>query len=554
MSKFNNRNTQPAKPSGFIATETISSGITHQGGVGYARDAKSELYLFAVCNLVAENTYYESVINRDDRYVKLVREVAVRDPAWLVEFVFWLRQTANMRTAALVAGLEGAKALVDAKIDTNAPQSRVFTALPGDVQRRITESPRLNMGISAARLLASVGLSRADEPGEALAYWTSKYGMKIPKPIKRGIADAAVRLYNERSLLKYDTASHAFRFGRVLDLTHPSPAEDKKHWQGALFQHAQDRMRGNETSPEVMSKLKMIELNKAVTADLLDLVWTHSEVTTVLKDAGLTWEDVLSAVGSKVDKKLLWDALIPTMGYMALLRNLRNFDEAGVEGFSYDYVTRLLTNPEAVEKSRQLPLRFYSAFKNVNNVRWHYPLEQALNLSLKNITELSGKTLILVDISGSMWSPLSTKSQLDRYEAAELFGAAIALRCENPTLIAYGSTWHEVKVPRGGSVMSLVQNFPPSLGGTYTWGAAQATYDKHDRVIVLTDEQSHDSWRSLPGFKGNTYIWNLAGYRMGTAPGYNGIYTFGGLSDASFGVIPLIERGGAGVWPWEINK
>jgi hypothetical protein len=53
-------------------------------------------------------------------------------------------------------------------------------------------------------------LQRADEPGEALAYWTATYGRAIPKPVKHGIADAVGRLYTERSLLKYDNATDAF--------------------------------------------------------------------------------------------------------------------------------------------------------------------------------------------------------------------------------------------------------------------------------------------------------------------------------------------------------
>jgi hypothetical protein len=63
--------------------------------------------------------------------------------------------------------------------------------------------------IPGARQIVDSVLQRADEPGEALAYWTATYGRAVPKPVKRGIADAVARLYTQRSLLKYDTASHA---------------------------------------------------------------------------------------------------------------------------------------------------------------------------------------------------------------------------------------------------------------------------------------------------------------------------------------------------------
>jgi hypothetical protein len=94
------------------------------------------------------------------------------------------------------------------------------------------------------RVIASV-LKRADEPGELLAYWTSRYGRRIPKPVKRGIEDAVGSLYTERSLLKYDTDSKGFRFGDVIELVHPAPT---KVWQGDLFKHAIDR-RHNRDNP-----------------------------------------------------------------------------------------------------------------------------------------------------------------------------------------------------------------------------------------------------------------------------------------------------------------
>src|SRR5690606_35596365 len=78
----------------------------------------------------------------------------------------------------------------------------------------------------------------------------------------------------------------------------------------------------------------------------------------VLRTAGMTWEDVLSLAGSRVDKRGLWEALIPSMGYMALLRNLRNFDEAGVSDEVVQQVAARLADPAQVARSRQFPLRF----------------------------------------------------------------------------------------------------------------------------------------------------------------------------------------------------
>src|SRR2546430_16641565 len=73
---------------------------------------------------------------------------------------------------------------------------------------------------------------RADEPAEILAYWTSRYGRNVPQPVKRGVADAATRLYTERAALRYDGTGRAWRLADVLELAHPKPADER---QAALF-------------------------------------------------------------------------------------------------------------------------------------------------------------------------------------------------------------------------------------------------------------------------------------------------------------------------------
>ena len=109
-------------------------------------------------------------------------------------------------------------------------------------------------------------------------------------------------------------------------------------------------------------------------------------------------------------------------------RNLRNFDEAGVSDAIAKLVIEKLTDPDQVRRSRQFPFRFLSAAREVNNLRWAYPLEQALNLSLQNVPELKGSTLILVDRSGSMFAPLSEHGGMSQADVAAIFGSALHMR------------------------------------------------------------------------------------------------------------------------------
>ena len=534
MSKFNTATAQ-ASGTGPVTSEQVPSGTTHEGAPGYARDAKSELYLLAVTNMGAEKTFYESAAQRDSRYSALVRQVAVEDLPWLAGFLPWLRSEANMRTAPLIAAAEAVKALTTA----GKPGSR--------------------------QLVASV-LQRADEPGEMLAYWHSRYGRSEPKPLKRGIADAIVRLYTEFSLLKYDTASHGYRFGDVIERVHPTGEhpEVKGTWRGDLFEHAIDRRHGRDN--DVPLSLAMVRANATLRAmaagDVCAILSPES-----LKAAGMTWEDALSLAGDKVAKADLWAALIPSMGYMALLRNLRNFDEAGVPDDVAEQVSARLADPEQVARSRQFPMRFLSAHRAVPSLRWGHPLEKALTASAGNIPSLTGRTLILVDTSTSMNAGFSKDGTLMRWDAAALFAIALGQRCADGDVVSFSgrSYYHEAQravtkrfpLQRGGSLLRELDRWKNGGwflgGGTDTALALAAHYAGHDRVVIVTDEQAANNGREVSDCipaRVPLYTWNLAGYEHGHAPDGPNRYTAGGLTDAAFSLIPLLEAGRNAAWPW----
>jgi len=524
MAKFNTGSVKAANGKGFITSETTATGTTYEGAPGYARDAKSELFLLAVSNFFGEGSFYEDADSRDDRFVGLVRKVAVSDPEWFTQFVGWLRGEGNIRSAALVAALEGADALREA-------------------------------GVAGGRKIVASALVRADEPGEALAYWISKHGRRVPQPIKRGIADAATSTYNEYSLGKYDSAKRGFRFGDVIDLVHPTPRGGA---QSSLFKYALDRRRDPKT--EVPSDLTTLENRAKVLARTKEqnralLKANPAAFAAELKEAGLTWEALSGIISGGMDKAA-WEAIIPSMGYMALLRNLRNFEQAGVSEGTLDSVAAKIADKDEVAKSRQFPMRFLSAYNATSHsVTFARPLEKALNASLSNVPALKGKTLILVDRSGSMFGTPSKNTGLNFADAAAVFGTALALRAEDATLVQFGSDSSEIRLDKGASILPTLKKFR-DLGGTNTAVAVNKHFNGHDRVIILTDEQAYGGyWGGDPTEEVPSnvplYTFNLVGYRYGHGKSKANRYYFGGLTDASFRNIDLIERGVDGRYPWQ---
>jgi len=524
MPKFNRA---AARPSVASPVSTTGRAVTHEGGAGFARDVKSELFLLAVTNMVGENTFYEPAADRDSRFVELVHAVAVRDVYWLGRFIPWLRTEANLRTASLVAAAEAVKA-------------------------------RLDGGLAGGnRGLIDAACRRPDEPGELLAYWTSRYGRALPKPVKRGLADAVARLYSERSLLKYDTDSKGYRFGDVIDLVHPSPALDKP-WQGELFAHALDRRhKRDKPIPERLTVLRARERLAALPVEERRGVLLAEDGPTRLQAAGMTWEALAGWLQGPLDSGA-WEAIIPSMGYMALLRNLRNFDHAGVSDELAATVAAKLADPGEVAEARQLPFRFLSAYRAAPSLRWAWALEQALGRSLRGLPKLGGSTLILVDTSGSMNAGFSRDGTLMRWDAAALFGIALAARARSADLVSFSNGTKPFSLKRGESVLAALTRWKDGgwflNGGTSTAACLRASYAKHDRVVIVTDEQAaHDPvgvTASVPA-QVPVYTWNLAGYRAGHAPsGGANRHTFGGLNDQAFTMIPLLEAGRDAAWPF----
>lgn len=208
MTKFNQSATTPVK------------AVTFEGGQGFLRSEKQELFLLAVTNMVGENTFYEASGVRDARFNTLIKNITKEDPTWIAEFVGYLRNTLNMRSASLVMAVEYVRA-----------------------------------GGPNGRQVVSAACVRADEPAEMLAYFHGKYGRKLPAALKRGIADSAVRLYSERNTLKFDGQSKGFRFADVIELTHPKPGAG---WQSELFKHVLDKRHHAETAtiPEGLTAIK----------------------------------------------------------------------------------------------------------------------------------------------------------------------------------------------------------------------------------------------------------------------------------------------------------
>jgi len=350
-------------------------------------------------------------------------------------------------------------------------------------------------------------IQRADELAEFLAiYWADReMGKRQPLSgqVKKGLAAAFVK-FDEYALAKYDRAG-SVRLRDVLFLSHARPVDAA---QAELWK----RLAANElTAPD-------------------------------------TWEVALSAAGrvadseAKASKQEVWERLLldRRLGALALLRNLRNMHEAGVRE---ELVLGALAQ---MKTERVLPFRFLAAARKAP--QWEEALELAMFRALHRTDEsrrLTGHTVLLVDVSGSMVCALSRRSEMLRTDAA--YGVAILLRelAEKVTIYTFSEKAKRVPARRGLALRDALDQNQPH-GGTYL-GAALAQVElecpQYDRLVVITDEQAHDA---VLDPQGRGYMLNVASARNGVGYG-DGRSTaqwthIDGFSEAVVEYIAELER------------
>jgi len=322
--------------------------------------------------------------------------------------------------------------------------------------------------VLVADTLARV-IQRPDELTELLAiYWADALGPQqqrkrqpVSAQVKKGLARALTK-FDAYQLAKYDRDG-AVRIRDVLFLVHAKPrdAEQEKVW-------------------------KQLVDGELVSAD--------------------TWEVALS---SGKGKRESFERLIAEnrLGGLALLRNLRLMQKAEVPRKT------IADAIDAMRTDRVLPYRFITAARYAPD--FEPELESAMLKSLKGHVRLPGRTRLLIDVSGSMFASLSAQSEMTRAEAA--CGLAILARevCDEVEIFTFSQDVRKVPPRRGFALRDAIINSQPH-GSTYLGKAVSEIDRKGDRLIVFTDEQSHDK---VSDPRGRGTMVNVASYQHGVGHG-----------------------------------
>lgn len=353
------------------------------------------------------------------------------------------------------------------------------------VREMARDSKRCADGLIADTLCRVI--QRADELAEFLAMYWAEGKKPLAKQVKKGLACAFTK-FDEYQLAKYNRDA-TVKLRDVLFMVHAKPKTEE---QAALWKRLVD---GSLATPD-------------------------------------TWEVALSG---GADKKEAFERLLSTgkLGYMALLRNLRNMQAAEVQT---DLIFSALQAGAA--KSKALPFRYVAAARAVP--AWEPQIDKAMIAAMGGLEKLPGSTAVLVDVSGSMDAMLSAKSDLRRIDAAAALAVLVRGISDDCRVFTFSNALAEIAPRQGMALIDAIMNSQPH-SGTHLGGAIKAMREqakvKADRLIVITDEQSADAV-GPPLCKG--YMINVATDKNGV--GYGDWVKINGFSEAVISYIAELER------------
>lgn len=368
-------------------------------------------------------------------------------------------------------------------------------------KKNLSKDERLLIGKTIPEVV-----KRVDEIGELVSlYWKVRGRRPLAKQLKLGLG-WAFNNFDEYQFSKYNSTKANVRLIDLLRIIHPKPV-----------------------SPEMDALFSKIKTNTLKTAD--------------------TWETALSAGANKNETftRLLNEK---KLGYTALVKNVRNMKESGVDKTLVQNAFLTFSGGEKV-----FPYRFITAARHCPE--WEDIIDEGLVHSFKNRIKIPGKTVIVIDISGSMYAKMSAKSESTRLDAATALAASLRESFTDVSVYAtsgddYSRTHATQIVParRGSALADAIVKCQSALGhgGIFLKQVTDFIQSKEksvDRLIVITDEQDcsiddKDKAHLAQTFAKNNYMLNVSSEKNGI--GYGSWIHIDGFSSSVADYIHSIEQ------------
>jgi 60 kDa SS-A/Ro ribonucleoprotein len=483
--------------------------INHQGGGSYQLDPKMEMVSILATGF--DNTYYEKLTDRETRFKTLIVDIAKKEPEFVAKALVYSRAVLGQRSVSQF----GAVALTPL-LSGRAVARKFFS-------KRDKKSNKGGIVFRLDDILEIVACYQHFNPGKPL-----------PNSMKKGFK-AALEAADAYELAKYQGKNKQVSLVDVINLVHPTPSEMmqetfKQLMTGTLKQFNTVEDKNTKAGQEVAAKVKAGTITK---------VEAEKEL--------------------QVAKESNYAELIKTrkIGYLALLRNLRNIVGTTNNAELIKEACEILTDQKLIKQSLVFPhqidialevlIQEVGASKALPFVK---ACDKAYELAIPNLTELfaHGRTAVVFDSSGSMSSmiKLANKNQGSKsaIEKAALIAATLA-KGINADVFHFADRTEGIKFNPLDSVNTLKNQFMKCQGrvgyGTSFHSIFSTIGKNYDRVFVISDMQGNSSLESYAYKNMHVYSIDLVGY--GTAmfkPG-NKVYPLYGYSAEMYEMVKRVE-------------
>lgn len=457
---------------------------------GQAYSQSAELELVSILlTSFVQDQYYKSAGDTMKRVTELLNKV---DPKFAAKAAIYARNEFGMRSITHVLAVEIAK-----HISGQEWGKKFFTEV----------------------------IRRPDDMTEIVAYYFGKNkGKALPNSLKKGFAKAFDK-FDGYQLAKYKGEGKDVSLVDVVNLVHP----------------------------------KATEKNAKALDELINGTLKSTE----------TWEAKLTQAGQKANseeellslKKDAWAGLIreKKLGYLALLRNLRNIMDNAPEVL--DEALAALTNEAFIKKSLVFPFQYLIAYKQFSSMNTKASrkiadaLSDAIDISCQNVKSLNfeGNTLVVVDNSGSMDSPVNKSEHMKKSELGALFGIVLA-KAINADIMEFGSNARYINYTLKEHSMEFAANFTRlnQVGhGTDFTSIFSKANKAYDRILIFSDMQgwmgggaptsAANAYKKRYNCDPHIYSFDLAGYGTMMFP-ENKVYAMAGFSEKIFTIMSLLEQ------------
>lgn len=485
------------------AKKTGGNTVNYAGGQAHSLSNKEELVSILLTSFVADQ-YYRSA---GDVINKLIDLIETGDKLFAAKAAIYARNEFGMRSVShVVAG----------------------------------EIARLVKGESWTSDFFNSVVRRPDDMLEIMSYFADRYATKkkvarkrgecdvirsIPNSLKRGLRNAFGK-FDSYQLAKYRGENKDISMIDLVRLLHPAATERNGE---ALAMLVNGNLKSNDT-----------------------------------------WETMLTQAGQQAEnedhlaelKATAWETLIKErkLGYFALLRNIRNIIQQAPH--LVHEASKMLVDEKLIHKSLVLPFRFFQAYREVENMASKDMLSaisNALLISCDNLPRFDGKTLVVLDDSGSMVGTRlgGSRSTMDPATAGALMSALLMKVNPSADFMMFNTRARYVHIDRDANIMKQVEDivYQFESAGTDLKCIFKTAKKSYDRVVIFSDMQGWVGYYS-PSAKGGpfdtyrkkfncdpyVYSIDLAGY--GTSqfdPTNSKVFMMAGFSEKLFDIMKLLE-------------